>query len=203
MTASTAFARPFAKLFDIDGEQVLFELLPSRDEENLEAGIPDPVISADLGWVRYVARIHLSAEALGAAGLEDLHGKLMDDFDEARARGALEQAKLQWSPEAILDEMEKRNGPMPAGQREKVLAMRPDRFARILEVAGRQVLAITANDLGGRDEVGLVVKVALPGGGVAQIEQPGARLEAFDQAAAGQALLLVEPAPRPSGPRPH
>ena len=63
----------FAKLFEIDGQQVLFESLPSLDPHRREEGMPDAMVSVDLGWSFYEARVGLVLNEKGRADIIDPH----------------------------------------------------------------------------------------------------------------------------------
>ena len=178
----------FAKLFDIDGQQVLFEALPSSDPHKREEGMPDVMVSVDLGWSFYEARIGLQLNEMGRADIIDPHAWLVGSFTEDKARDQLEKIQSEFGGQAIVDRM-LASGEYSLGDEDDVEEMTALQdaqgapFAKLFELDGRQALVLRRHDLGEDEETdGVLVKVAKPNGEVAETRVEGVDFEAVDAA---------------------
>lgn len=183
-SSSTPLA--FAQLFEFgDEQQLLFEAIPSKNPEKQAAGLPDVVISTHLGWTFYEARVELSLTESGRREVTNPHEWLVNTFTEDKARTQLEKIKSEFGGDAVVSRMLE-SGEFDLGDEDDVAQMaelqscQSERFAKLLEVDGRQVLAIRRTDMGPNEDIeGLLVKVAQPGGGLMEIHAEGLSLDDF------------------------
>lgn len=181
----TSSSKPlaFAHLFDFGDQQLLLEAVPSKNPEKRAVGMPDVMISTHLGWSFYEARVELSLTEKGQQEIANPHEWLVSTFTEAKARNQLDKIKSEFGGDAVVSRMLE-SGEFDLGDEDDVAQMadlqacQGERFANLMEVEGRQVLAIHRTDLGeNEDGEGLLVKVAQPGGGVLEIPVEGLDLD--------------------------
>lgn len=203
MTENTA--QPFAKLFDIDGQQLLFEVLPSEDTDKRAGGTPDVMLTTDLGWTRYQARVTLAITEEGRQKMGDPVAYLLADFTEEKAQAKLAEIQSEWSGAAVLGRMDDEDKEDMSEEDEAQLRdASGGRFASLAEVDGRQVLVVAVKDLGpNEDQEGVVVKVARAEGGPAEEQISGRTLDDVteDIEQVSQAVVALH-TPSRKAPRP-
>ena len=114
----------FAKIFEIDGQQVVFQVHP------LEEGRFEVSTSVDLGWCRYGKIVELS---LTQPSLDPV-GQLLEQITTERAKADLKEAVDQWGEAAMLSKM-------PPEDAAKHIHIPPAEFAKLVEIDGLQILA--------------------------------------------------------------
>lgn len=174
---------PFAKIYSVDGEQILCEVVPSRDPEKMNQGIPDIVLSTNLGWSYYSARVQFNISEEGKKNVDNLFVYMLDSFTEEKARKQLQSIKADFGAQAIVDKMVaegKYDLVEDAEEINELLSIEISDFAKIIEVGGRQVLAVLSEELGeDNEQPGLVIKTALEGGNVSIRQMEGLTLDDF------------------------
>lgn len=186
----------FAAIHEVDGQQVLFELLVSENEQKRREGIPDINITTDLGWSRYSARLEMGRGEEPEGKTADFHDFLFETFTQDLAERKMKEIQDQFGAQAIIDNMLSSqeyslDDPDDVEEMDALRAMKGEDFAKIIEVDGRQVLAVFETDLGEDESPGLVVKTVMDDKSVVVSEFTDLELTHFTEIFARQTVDRV------------